>query len=72
MSPNVLLFLSQGFEDLEAAAVIDVCGWTAFEYSAASAYAGQTITLAFDGVANGTYPTSYVIDTLALEAYACQ
>jgi 4-methyl-5(b-hydroxyethyl)-thiazole monophosphate biosynthesis len=28
--PNVLLFLSQGFEDLEAAAVIAVCGWTEY------------------------------------------
>ncbi len=28
--PRVLLFLSQGFEDLEAAAVIDVCGWTEY------------------------------------------
>ncbi|MDF1554854.1 MAG: DJ-1/PfpI family protein [Deferrisomatales bacterium] len=29
-APNVLLFLSQGFEDLEAAAVISVCGWTRY------------------------------------------
>ncbi len=28
--PTVLLFLSQRFEDLEAAAVIDVCGWTQY------------------------------------------
>ena len=24
----MLLFLAQGFEDLEAASVIDICGWT--------------------------------------------
>ena len=28
MNTKVLLFLSQGFEDLEAASVIDICGWT--------------------------------------------
>jgi 4-methyl-5(b-hydroxyethyl)-thiazole monophosphate biosynthesis len=27
-SKKVLLFLAQGFEDLEAAAIIDICGWT--------------------------------------------
>lgn len=27
---QVLMFLAQGFEDLEAAAVIDVCGWTEY------------------------------------------
>jgi len=25
---KVLLFLAQGFEDLEAASIIDICGWT--------------------------------------------
>ena len=25
---KVLLFLAQGFEDLEATAIIDICGWT--------------------------------------------
>jgi len=25
---KVLLFLAQGFEDLEAASVVDICGWT--------------------------------------------
>ena len=29
-TPNMLLFLGQGFEDLEATAVIDVCGWTEY------------------------------------------
>lgn len=29
-NPNVLLFLAEGFEDLEAAAVLDVCGWTQY------------------------------------------
>jgi 4-methyl-5(b-hydroxyethyl)-thiazole monophosphate biosynthesis len=29
-SPKVLLFLAQGFEDLEAVAVIDVLGWTEY------------------------------------------
>ena len=28
--PNVLLFLGSGFEDLEAVAVLDVCGWTEY------------------------------------------
>jgi 4-methyl-5(b-hydroxyethyl)-thiazole monophosphate biosynthesis len=27
-SKKVLLFLAQGFEDLEAATIIDICGWT--------------------------------------------
>lgn len=29
-SSSVLLFLAEGFEDLEAAAVLDVCGWTQY------------------------------------------
>lgn len=28
--PNILLFLGSGFEDLEAVAVLDTCGWTAY------------------------------------------
>jgi protein deglycase len=28
MNKKVLLFLGQGFEDMEAASVIDICGWT--------------------------------------------
>ena len=28
--PNVLLFLANGFEDLEAVTILDVCGWTAY------------------------------------------
>lgn len=27
-SKKVLLFLAQGFEDLEAASIIDICSWT--------------------------------------------
>ena len=27
---RVLLFLAEGFEDLEAAAILDVCGWTEY------------------------------------------
>ncbi len=30
MAKNVLLLLGQGFEDLEAAAVVAVCGWTEY------------------------------------------
>lgn len=29
-NPKVLLFLAQGFEDLEAATVLDSCGWTEY------------------------------------------
>lgn len=29
-NPKVLLFLAQGFEDLEAVTVLDVCGWTEY------------------------------------------
>ncbi len=29
-TPKVLLFLAEGFEDLEAAAILDVCGWTEY------------------------------------------
>jgi len=28
--PKVLLFLAEGFEDLEAVSVLDVCGWTEY------------------------------------------
>jgi len=27
-SKKVLLFLARDFEDLEAASIIDICGWT--------------------------------------------
>lgn len=30
VSKHVLLFCARGFEDLEAAAIIDVCGWTEY------------------------------------------
>lgn len=49
-----------------------VCGWTAFEYNASNAFAGMTIQLVIYGEANGSYWTSYALDTLSLEAYACQ
>ena len=29
-NPRVLLFLAQGFEDLEAVTVLDACGWTEY------------------------------------------
>lgn len=28
--PKVLLFLAEGFEDLEAVSILDVCGWTEY------------------------------------------
>jgi len=28
--PKVLLFLAEGFEDLEAVSLLDVCGWTEY------------------------------------------
>ena len=28
MNKKILLFLAKGFEDLEAASIIDICGWT--------------------------------------------
>ena len=28
--PDVLMFLGNGFEDLEAVTILDVCGWTAY------------------------------------------
>lgn len=31
--PRILLLLAQGFDDMEAAAVIDVCGWTSYRES---------------------------------------
>ncbi len=47
------------------------CNWAEFTHDAASAHAGQTIDLAFDGLADAAYPTSFYFDTLVLEAYAC-
>jgi hypothetical protein len=66
--------LGGGTETLESLDNLDVpavCDWEYFEYEAASAYAGQSVTLRFHGEADGSDWTSYVIDTLALEAYAC-
>lgn len=48
-----------------------VCGWTELEWNAAAAHAGETIQLFFRGTTDGSYPTSFYLDSLALEAFAC-
>jgi len=48
-----------------------VCSWTEFELDAASAHAGETIQLHLRGTSDGLYVTSYFVDSLHLEAYAC-
>lgn len=48
-----------------------VCSWLPFEYPATDSFAGQSVALVFDALANGTNPTSFGLDDLRLEAYAC-
>jgi hypothetical protein len=48
-----------------------VCGWNPFEMTAASAHAGETIQLYFHATTNGLYPSSFYLDDVVLEAFAC-
>ena len=48
-----------------------VCSWGTLVLHAASAHAGESIRLHFHATTDALYPTSYYVDTLALEARAC-
>jgi len=48
-----------------------VCGWTSFELAPSSTHAGETIQLYFNATTDGLFPSSFYVDSLALEAYAC-
>lgn len=49
-----------------------VCSWTSYNLPAASAHAGETLTLVIHGVADSSSVTSFAFDTVSLEALACQ
>ncbi|RMH39366.1 MAG: hypothetical protein D6689_16745, partial [Deltaproteobacteria bacterium] len=48
-----------------------VCSWTSFELAAAAPHAGERIQLDWSATTDGAYPTSFFVDSLALEALAC-
>jgi len=48
-----------------------VCSWSDFTLTAASARAGQTVRLHLQGTTDFSNITSFWVDTLVLEAYAC-
>lgn len=48
-----------------------VCGWTAATWTASAPHAGQTVELHLRGTTDASYPTSWYVDSLALEALAC-
>ncbi len=65
---------SSVLETLDSISNLDIggiCSWTSFEYTAASAHAGQSITLALHGISDSLSLTSFVVDTMVLEAFAC-
>jgi hypothetical protein len=47
------------------------CSWGAFTLTSPEAHAGETITLAFINANDGTNVTSFGLDSLVLEAFAC-
>lgn len=51
--------------------VPEVCSWTPFVLYATDAHAGQTVQLHLHGVSDGSYYTSFFVDSLRLEALAC-
>jgi 4-methyl-5(b-hydroxyethyl)-thiazole monophosphate biosynthesis len=58
---NILLFLAQGFEDLEAAAVLDVFGWTHYREDTRKALVE---TAAFHEIVKGRFGTEVRPDFL--------
>jgi len=47
------------------------CAWTAATWTAAAAHAGQTLTLDLRGTTDASFPTSWYVDTVVLEALLC-
>ncbi|HUH05696.1 MAG TPA: hypothetical protein VML75_27065 [Kofleriaceae bacterium] len=56
------------FSNLDAAST---CGWSGFQLDAPSSHAGETITLSFAGSTDSASITSFGLDALFLEAFAC-
>ena len=48
------------------------CNWMPFQLDAGAAYAGQDIDLVFDATSDVSSITSFGMDSLVLEAFACQ
>lgn len=48
-----------------------ICDWEAFSIDAATAHRGDSIVLQFHGTNGSINPTSFYLDTLRLEAWAC-
>ena len=66
-SSNVLLQTLFTYDDDDANPA-----WTAFMFSAASAYAGQTVRLYFHATTDSSDITNFFLDSLVLEALVCQ
>ncbi|MDX2496112.1 MAG: DJ-1/PfpI family protein [Desulfuromusa sp.] len=68
---KVLLFLGEGFEDLEAASVISVCGWTDYYQHLAKV---EVVTTGLHPVANGRFglqiKTDLLVDQVDPQEYA--
>ena len=61
---SILLFLAQGFEDLEAIAILDVFGWTQYREDIPKA---SVTTSGFHGVVKGRFGTEIKPDLLFSE-----
>lgn len=70
----IVLFTPQGqrLEELAAWNNQDSgTAWSSFSYAATMPYAGQSVNLEFQVTTDGTYTSSFFMDTLALRATVC-
>ncbi len=61
-------------ETLRTATNLDVgttCAWTAFTWPAASSHAGESLSLVIQAVTDASFQTSFVLDSLGVEADVC-
>lgn len=64
---EVLLFLGNGFEDLEAVAILDVCGWTNYRPHFPRV---RVVTAALHREVRGRFGTAFQVDLLLEEVEA--
>ena len=48
-----------------------VCSWEIFTLPAAAAHAGETLRLHFHATTDGSFPTSFYVDSVLLQAMTC-
>lgn len=61
---EILLFLASGFDDLEAVAILEVCGWTAYRPHLAPV---RVVTAGFHREVRGRFGTTFRVDLLVDE-----